>query len=117
MNIRAPQNQGMVSPSNAPHGRDSTDTAHESTQKSITSDAPSVEQGCGAKLIRFPSGKNRDARRHRDPFSGNAVIVAISRVARAVTANPQQVFAARAHGKHEAENDKPQMLRKNLIFF
>ena len=117
MNIRAPHNQGAVSPSNAVHGRDSTDTAHESTQKSIASDAAAIEQRCGAKLVCFPSGKDLDARRHRDPFSGNAVIVAISGVTRDVSTNPQQVFAARAHGKREADNDKPQILRKNLIFY
>lgn len=117
MNIRAPQNQGVVSLSNAFHGRDSTDTARESTQKSITSDAPSIERGRDAQLVRFPSGKDLDARRNHDAFSENAVIVVISRVARDVSASPIRVFAVRADGKCEAGNDKPQMLRKNLIFF
>ena len=117
MNIRAPQNQGVVSLPHASHGRGATNTARDSNQKSITSGALSMEQGRTAKLVRFPGGKDRDLRPHRVAFSGNATIVAISRVAQDFSANRQQAFTVRADRKREADNDKPQTLRKNLIFY
>ena len=117
MNIRAPHDQGVVSLPHASHGRGSTDNARDSNQKPITSGASSIEQGCSTKLVCFPSSKDLDPRPHRIAFSGNATIVAISRVAQDVSTNPQQAFTVRAGGKREADNDKPQMLRKNLIFY
>jgi len=117
MNIRAPHDQGVVSLPHASHGRGSTDKVRDSNQKSITSGAPSIEQRRTAKLVGFPNGKDLDPRPHRIAFSGNATIVAISCVAQGVSANPQQAFTVRAGGKREADNDKPQMLRKNLIFY
>ena len=117
MNIRAPQNQGMVSLPHASHGRGSTDSARDLNQKLTTRCASSIEQGRSAKLVSFPSGENRDPRLRRVAFRGNATIAAISRVAQDVSANTQQAFTVRAGGKREADNDKPQMLRKNLIFY
>ena len=117
MNIRVPRDQGVVSLPRASHGRGSTDNARESNQNSITSSASSIEQGRSAKLVCFPSGKDLDPRPHRIALSGNATIVAISRVAQDISTNPQQAFTVRAGGKREADNDKPQMLRKNLIFY
>ena len=117
MNIRAPQNQGMVSLPHASPGRGSTETAHDSNLKSMTSGASSIEQERSAKLVCFPSGKGRNPRSRRVAFSGNATIVAISRVGQDVSANQHQAFTVCADGKREADNDKPQMLRKNLIFY
>jgi len=117
MNIGAPQNQGVVSLPHASHGRGSTDTARNSNQRSITSGASSTEQGRTAKLVCFPSGQDRDPRPQRVAFSGNATIVAISRVSQDISANPQQAFTVRADGQREPDNDKPQSLRKNLIFY
>lgn len=113
----APQNQGMVSPSHVHHSREIVGKAHEPTLKSARDEIRSIEQERGATLIRFPSGKELDAGRRREAFRGDATIVAISRVARDVSAKKQQVFAFRADGKREADNDRPQTLRKNLIFY
>jgi len=117
MNIGAPQNQGVVSLPHASHGPSLTDTARNSNQRSITSGASSIEQGSTAKLVSFPSGQDRDPRLPRVAFSGNAAIVAISRVSQDISANPQQTFTVRADGQREPDNDKPQILRKNLIFY
>jgi len=117
MNIEAPQNQGVVSPPNASHDLGSTDTTHKSYQRSITSGASSIAQGDTAQLACFPSGQDHDPRPPRVAFSGNATILASSLGSQDNSANPQQAFTVRAGGKREAYNDKPQMLRKNLIFY